>query len=209
MAGVELIGLFPTPFVRVPAALDADLVEGLLRRFSTRASVPNSASAELGHTQLLSPGDSPLLAEVVRQVLPSVVEFGAVMFGERMPWSVKEMWVNVMAPGGHQAVHNHANSFISGIVYLTPIDSATRTVFVKSLGDSGFVFRNDHVDSRHGPYSAEKWVSPQPEPGDLVLFPSYLLHEVPKNPGPNRLTLPFNAIPARLDAWGYRISFAG
>ena len=42
------------------------------------------------------------------------------MFGERLGWSLKEMWVNVLDTGGRQAMHNHANSFISGVVYLTP-----------------------------------------------------------------------------------------
>ena len=45
-------------------------------------------------------------------------------------------------------------------------------------------------------------------PGDLVLFPSYLLHEVPLNHGDLRITLAFNAIPSRLDAWGYAIGLS-
>jgi ectoine hydroxylase-related dioxygenase (phytanoyl-CoA dioxygenase family) len=48
-----------------------------------------------------------------------------------------------------------------------------------------------------------------PEPGDVVLFPSYLMHAVPTNPGGRRITMAFNAIPTHLDSWGYRISFAG
>ena len=54
-----------------------------------------------------------------------------------------------------------------------------------------------------------KWIGPPPGPGDLLLFPSYLLHEVPPNHGGLRVTLAFNAIPHRLDAWGYAVSFSG
>jgi hypothetical protein len=50
-------------------------------------------------------------------------------------------------------------------------------------------------------------VLPKAEPGDVVLYPSYLLHEVPPNQGERRMTLALNAIPDRLDSWGYRISF--
>ena len=39
----------------------------------------------------------------------------------------------------------------------------------------------------------------------MILFPSYLLHEVPRNQGDQRITLAFNAIPDRLDSWGYTI----
>jgi hypothetical protein len=80
---------------------------------------------------------------------------------------------------------------------------------MKSPGGQGFVFRNDHAGTVTTPYSADKWISPQPQPGDLVLFPSYVLHAVPTNPGPRRITLAMNAIPTHLDSWGYRIGFSG
>jgi uncharacterized protein (TIGR02466 family) len=119
------------------------------------------------------------------------------------------MWVNVLDTGGHQAVHNHANSFISGVVYLTSTHPEARTVFTKSPGGHDFSFRNDHADVSTGSYNADKWISPAPEPGDIVLFPSFLLHAVPANPGERRITMAFNAIPTHLDSWGYRISFGG
>jgi hypothetical protein len=205
----EIHGLFPIPFMRVPAALDAALVAGLVAHFSAQADRDNNASPNLSHTALLSPGDSPLLGLAARSVTPLLAEFGALMFGEKLGWALKEMWVNVLDSGGRQAMHNHANSFISGVIYLTPTHADARTVFMKSPGGSDFAFKNDHAASSTGPYSADKWISPQPEPGDMVLFPSYLMHAVPGNPGPRRITMAFNAIPTRLDSWGYRIGFTG
>jgi uncharacterized protein (TIGR02466 family) len=158
---------------------------------------------------MLKPGDSPLLVDVARAVTPKIGEFGRVLFGETLGWSVKEMWVNVLDTGGRQQMHNHANSFVSGVLYLTPTHADARTVFLKSPGGTDFTFKNDHTGSATNPYNADKWISPQPDPGDLLLFPSYLLHAVPLNPGARRITLAFNAIPARLDSWGYRLSFAG
>jgi hypothetical protein len=35
------------------------------------------------------------------------------------------------------------------------------------------------------------------------------MHAVPPNPGARRITLAFNAIPTRLDSWGYVIAFGG
>jgi uncharacterized protein (TIGR02466 family) len=185
----ELFGLFPTPFMRVPAALDAALVAGLVSHFSREAGVANNASNQC--------------------ITPHLAEFGQQMFGERLGWSLKEMWVNLLEPGGRQAMHNHANSFISGVVYLTPTHPDARTVFMKSPGGHDFAFKNDHAGVATTPYSADKWISPQPEPGDLVLFPSYLLHAVPGNPGGRRITMALNAIPTQLDSWGYKISFSG
>jgi hypothetical protein len=205
----EIIGLFPTPFMRVPAALSAGLVQGLIEHFASLANTDNNASANLSHTEMLQPGDSPLLVETASVVTPKLVEFGTLLFGEPIGWSIKEMWVNLLDTGGRQAMHNHANSFVSGVIYLTPTHPDARTVFMKSPGGSDFAFKNDHARVAPGPYSADKWISPEPEPGDLVLFPSYLMHAVPPNPGARRITMAFNAIPSRLDSWGYKISFGG
>jgi uncharacterized protein (TIGR02466 family) len=205
----EVIGLFPTPFMRVPGALGGELVAGLVKHFSNTAAQANNASPNLSHTSMLKPGDSPLLVRAAELITPQLAEFGALMFGEHLGWALKEMWVNVLDTGGRQAMHNHANSFISGVVYLTPTHPDSRTVFMKSPGGTDFSFRNDHARSNMGPYNSDKWVSPQPEPGDLVLFPSYLMHAVPPNAGERRITMSFNAIPARLDSWGYAIGFSG
>jgi uncharacterized protein (TIGR02466 family) len=205
----EVIGLFPTPFMRVPGALSPQLVNLLVAHFSALAVRDNNSSANLSHTEMLRPADSPLFIEAAGLITPKLADFGALMFGERLGWSIKEMWVNVLDTGGHQAMHNHANSFVSGVVYLTPTHPASQTVFMKSPGGTDFAFRNDHARTTPGPYNADKWVSPEPLPGDLVLFPSYLMHAVPPNPGEQRISMAFNAIPTRLDSWGYAVSFAG
>lgn len=205
----EVIGLFPTPFMRIPGALDSNLVAGLVEHFSSQAGITNNSSGSLVHTAMLRPSDSPLLVTAAAAITPLLSEFGALMFGERLGWSLKEMWVNVLDTGGRQAMHNHANSFISGVAYLTPTHPDARTVFMKSPGGVEFSFKNDHAGVVTGPYNADKWISPAPEPGDVVLFPSYLMHAVPPNPGERRITLAFNAIPTRLDSWGYKIAFSG
>ena len=205
----DVFGLFPVPVMRARQALDPALVAGLCAHFEGRAATANNASDHLSHTALLQPGDSPLLVTAASVLAPKLAAFGALLFGERLGWSIKEMWVNVLDTGGRQAMHNHANSFISGVVYLTPTHADARTVFMKSPGGVEFSFKNDHAGVEQGPYNADKWVGPAPEPGDVVLFPSYLMHAVPPNPGARRITMAFNAIPTQLDSWGYRIAFAG
>jgi uncharacterized protein (TIGR02466 family) len=206
---MEITPLFPTPFARATLALSPALVAGLVAHFGALVDRENSSSPNLSHTAMLKPSDSPLLIEAATQISPLLTEFGAVMFGERLGWSLKEMWVNVLDRGGRQAMHNHANSFISGVVYLTPSHADSRTVFMKAPGGTEFSFKHDNAAVKSGPYNADKWISPQPSPGDVVLFPSYLMHAVPTNTGERRITLAFNAIPTHLDSWGYRIAFSG
>ena len=203
----EVFGIFPTPIMRAKSTLPAALVAQLVEHFTARALRDNSSSANLAHTEMLRPSDSPLLAEVATLVTPKLVAFGAHMFGEPLVWLLKEMWVNVLDGGGRQAMHNHANSFISGVLYLTPTHPGSQTVFMKSPGGSEFMFRNDHKGAKIGEYNADKWISPAPEPGDMILFPSYLMHAVPPNRGERRITLSFNAIPTQLDSWGYVVRF--
>jgi uncharacterized protein (TIGR02466 family) len=205
----DVFGLFPTPVLRARALLGATLVDALVEHFSERTTRANNASEQLSHTRMLRPSDSPLFVDAARLLTPKLAELGALLFGESLGWSVKEMWVNVLEHGGKQAMHNHANSFISGIVYLTPSHPESQTVFMKSPGGHDFVFKNEHAGTTAGEYGADQWVSPAPAPGDALLFPSYLLHAVPPNRGGRRVTLAFNAIPSRLDSWGYTIGFRG
>jgi uncharacterized protein (TIGR02466 family) len=204
----QVIGLFATPLVRVPALVDAAMVGALCARFAPAAGIANAHSGALSHTAILTPQADPLLLAIQDRIAPELAALGALLFGESLDWSIKEMWVNVLETGGQQALHNHANCFISGVLYLTDCDASANTVFSKGTGGRDFVFRNAHAGTASGPFSADRWVAPDPAPGDLLLFPSYLLHEVPVNCGQRRISLAFNVIPARLDSWGYGIGFS-
>jgi uncharacterized protein (TIGR02466 family) len=203
----DVFELFPTPVMRVPGVLAPDTALALAGRLAQAASMANERSAQLAHTRILRPGEDAELDAVVTQIGPHLQAFGKLLFGETLRWLVKEIWVNVLQPGGSQSLHNHANCFASGVLYLTPSDSSACTVFTKSMGGTEFAFRNTHAGAQASQFSSEKWVAPAPSPGDLILFPSYLLHEVPVNQGAERVTLAFNAIPHRLDSWGYSLAF--
>ena len=204
----HVIGLFPTPFMRVEQLIGFDLVAALAERLRAAARTANAHSARLAHSDILAPRDDDLLAQAACLIEPKLADFGELLFGERLEWSIKEIWANVLETGGHQAMHNHANSFISGVIYLTFSDPSASTVFMKGPGGRDFAFSNANPRTVMGPFNADKWIAPDVAPGDMVLFPSYLLHEVPPNQGGQRISLAFNAIPQRLDSWGYSMGFS-
>lgn len=136
------------------------------------------------------------------------MKFASLLFGEQLDWSIKEIWTNVLETGGHVAIHTHSNSFVSGIIYLTEPHPSARTVFHRSIGGREFIFSNDNPNAEIGPFNGNKWMAPEAKPGDMALFPSYMLHEVPRNEGRQRMSVAFNAIPDRLDAWGYTVRFS-
>ncbi len=203
----QVIGLFPTPVMHVPGVLQGVVLGQIVERIRAEHRETNSQDAKLSHTAMVSAESDPLYAQAGAKILPHVTEFGGLLFGEALAWKVKEIWVNVLETGGHQAMHNHANSFVSGIVYLTPHHPGSGTVFHKALGGDSWAFVNQNERTRTGPFSAARWQTPQMAPGDMMLFPSYMLHEVPKNQGAQRITMAFNAVPERLDSWGYSIRF--
>jgi uncharacterized protein (TIGR02466 family) len=199
--------LFPIPLMRSPRLLSPALNEAVVNSILNTRIEKNLRSDQLFHTEVANPSDNKLFAEIADLAVPKLIDFGVLIFGERLRWTVKEMWTNVLEAGGNQTLHAHANSFISGIIYLTPSHPACRTVFVRPPGGYDFSFRHHTKTAAMGPFNAGKYALPEADPGDLVLFPSYLYHEVPKNQGGQRVTIAFNAIPDRIDCWGYRINF--
>jgi uncharacterized protein (TIGR02466 family) len=204
----EIEPLFPIPLMRCPGLLRPELVEAALDAIRTARIEKNLRSDQLFHTQVADPRGDELFRRLCEAASPKLVDFGMLLFGEKLEWTVKEMWTNMLERGGSQALHSHANSFASGVFYLTPSHPGSRTAFVRPPGGFEFNFRHHTRSAAMGPFNAGKYVVPVAEPGDLILFPSYLYHEVPKNEGDLRVTVAFNAIPDSLDCWGYRIKFS-
>src|SRR5882672_2584396 len=204
----EVIGLFPTPLMRSERMLDQSSVAAFTDRIKGLQKTKNAKSKLLCHTEIVDPESDDIFLRLGNVLHNQLAEFGKVLFGEELRWSMKEMWFNVMETGGFQSIHSHANSFISGVLYLTKPHPTSRIVFTKSLGGTEFVFNNFNRQAKVGPYNGIKWFLPEISPGDLILFPSYLLHEVPANQGSQRISIAFNAIPERLDSSGYAIRFS-
>ena len=203
----EIEALFPVPLLRAPALLEPALVDTLAGLALAAHTTANSQSARLSHTEIMGPDAQPAFRAAAERAAPKLEAFGEALFGDRLRWAVKEMWSNVLDNGGSQAPHVHANSFVSGIFFLSESDASANTVFVRNPVMGEFAFRHNTPTTTVGRFNAGKWVLPELKPGDLVLFPSYLLHEVPVNRGARRVTMAFNAVPERLDSFGYAISF--
>jgi uncharacterized protein (TIGR02466 family) len=204
----QVVGLFPVPIMRVEGLLDEEMIRALVGEIDTDPTVTNAKSEKLSHTEIVNPQMKNSFARASSLVLPKVVEFGALLFGEELEWAIKEMWTNVLENGGKQSLHTHANSFVSGVLYLTNAHPSANLVFYKSLGGTDYIFKNQHKNVRYGAFNGDKWMVPKITAGDLVLFPSYLLHEVPTNRGERRISVAFNAVPARLDSFGYAVNFS-
>lgn len=208
MTKPQVVGLFPTPLMCAPGVIGAALRARVVEKVRGARQKRNVHDDRLSHTEVVDPRTDAVYAEVAAALKPALEEFGALLMGERMGWLVKEFWVNTMQAGGGQAMHNHANSFISIVVYLTDTTDGARTVFYRPIGGGEFAFSNENRSTRYTEFNAKKWQCPPMAAGDAILFPSYLLHEVPAHTGLERMTIALNALPERLDSWGYQVRFS-
>ena len=208
MTTMQVENLFPTPVIRVADLLDDAMIERLCARARAQPTVSNAQTGLLMHTEPMTAESVPELSELIRLLQPVLRDFGFLLFGENLVWAVKEIWMNFCSTGGHQLIHSHANSFVSAVLFLTDIHPSARTIFHRNMGGSEFVFTNKHADSATTAYNADRWVPDTISRGDLILFPSYMLHAVPPNEGGERITIALNALPNRLKSWDYEVSFA-
>lgn len=203
----EIVGIFPTPVMIARGAIPPDLVAAMIAQFEADERGANVRTAMLSHTPMDDPRAHGNYVAALAHVLPRLRAYGEALMGESLAWAVKEIWINRMETGGAQKMHNHANSFVSGVIYLSEVDPSAATVFCRQVGQSTFHMQNENARCAIGPFNAPIFRVPGASAGDMVLFPSYLLHEVPPNQGPPRMTAAFNALPERLDSWGYVLRF--
>jgi uncharacterized protein (TIGR02466 family) len=207
MSADDIIPIFPTPIMMARRAIPEPVVAELIETLHADAAAPNVRTRLLTHTPMRKPRDNAAYRAAMEHVAPRVQAYGGTLMGEILPWAVKEIWVNRMEPGGAQKMHNHANSFISGVIYLSAVHPSAVTVFHRHMGHDTFVLRNENERCAFNEYTMPIYKAENLEPGDMVLFPSYLMHEVPPNEGGVRYSAAFNAIPERLESWGYSLAF--
>jgi len=135
---------------------------------------------------------SSTFRELEQHIRPCAYEFadslGYEMNGIEL--EISDMWVNIMGPGCVHTGHIHPLSFISGTYYVS-----------MPLGASAIRFEDPRLGlqmacpPRREELSDElcSFVSHQPAAGDLVLFESWLRHEVPPHTASEeRVSVSFN-----------------
>lgn len=142
---------------------------------------------------------SPLMRAWERETRKALDQTMAQMTtGQRHPFptSVKgdywlSMWANVMHRQGHQLPHNHPASWVSGCYYVALPDR------VETSGEAheGWIEFGGTAYDFPEPADAPKRLI-KPEPGMLVIFPSYTIHRtVPFDSDQLRISCAFDAKP--------------
>lgn len=103
-----------------------------------------------------------------------------------------DCWVNIMPPGAQHTVHLHPRSVISGTFYVSVARDSSAIQFEDPrLG----LFMNSPALKSAAKTVQSRFVSLQPQAGDVVLFESWLKHGVPVNKSKSktpRVSISFN-----------------
>ncbi len=104
--------------------------------------------------------------------------------------TMNSMWVNIMNSNAQHTAHIHPHSVISGTFYLqTPLNSSAIKFEDPRLG----FFMNTPQLKTSAKKTNQRFFSLTPKAGDLILFESWLRHEVPRNLSQKpRISVSFN-----------------
>jgi hypothetical protein len=99
---------------------------------------------------------------------------------------ITQSWISSSTFGGFHPEHYHPNSFFTGIIYVSA-SSLDSTVFKRPFFTPQLQFRKNNPTINN----ADMWPI-KAEVGKIVLFPSHLIHFVPKVFSAKRTTISFN-----------------
>jgi len=102
---------------------------------------------------------------------------------------ITNSWLNVTHKDKDHSLHNHSNSILSGVFYISASDSLPKITFKRD--DFPFLL-NMKAEEYHGANSVVWDVSVSDN--DIIIFPSKVLHAVKHNPSNQpRISLAFNS----------------
>ena len=104
-------------------------------------------------------------------------------------------WININGKGAYNLQHNHPQSHLSGVYYVScPKDSGVIT-FENPWNFMGFDELSSYTDEFRINNAQHKSIYIEPKDGLLIVFPSHLRHAVPENKSDEeRISIAFNLI---------------
>ena len=101
-----------------------------------------------------------------------------------------DLWINILAPDGTHGSHIHPHSVISGTTYVTMPEDASAIKFEDPRHAMMMAAPPRRKDARR---ELRSFIYVAPEPGEVLLWESWLRHEVPMNRSEDeRISVSFN-----------------
>lgn len=149
-----------------------------------------------GYTSYASLNDlawrMPVFADLVKVLDKHVAAFcddlGFDLQGRKL--KCDSLWINILPEGGTHSSHIHPHSVISGTTYVTMPEGAGAL----KLEDPRLpMMMTAPVLRKNAPQEMQRFVYVKPQVGDVLLWESWLRHEVPMNMSEEeRISVSFN-----------------
>lgn len=201
MNNYQFFALFPTPMMIANYLPDQRLVDFLANQETnpifTQDQLPGDimkSGTYSKNTKILS---DPKCSDLKNFVIEHALKLSSECLGHKVEGLTDTMsWVSYKDYGQEHSAHNHPNSYISGVFYFEDVTTDTPLVFRRPRAASNSFEMSIPRDSEHNnEFSAENF-RVVPKKGDIVLFPSHLMHYVPRNYNKGiRSSLAFNLMP--------------
>jgi uncharacterized protein (TIGR02466 family) len=146
-----------------------------------------------GYTSYASLNDLPKRDPAFEE-LRRILNRHAAVFARELAWDVKpkldSIWVNLLKPGGHHSAHIHPHSILSGTLYVDAPSGSGPIRFEDPRLPLMMAAPTRRADA---PEDLRPFITVQPRPGLLLLWESWLRHEVlPGKARADRLSISFN-----------------
>ena len=135
----------------------------------------------------------PIFADLVKVIDRHVAAFVADLdfdLGDK-EMVLEDIWINILPPGGTHSSHIHPHSVISGTTYVAMPEGASALKLEDPRLQMMMAAPARKKDARE---TLKPFIYVQPAVGDIVLWESWLRHEVPMNMAEEdeRISVSFN-----------------
>lgn len=162
---------------RIPKEFYTDLSEQLLKQSQTQSTLPRSNPDCWQGRCEFTPEQDRMITNLVTDCsneyiksLPVPEDLDRVSLPPPKHWKFMA-WANVNKPGSNNVIHMHDTSMITLVLYLQ--GTGTGRIRFHPLHYLNKVYKD------YWPYNGDWFI--EPNDGDVIVFPSYLLHTVETN----------------------------
>ncbi len=146
-----------------------------------------------GYTSYVSLDDLPRRDPAFGE-LKRVLTRHAAAFAKELAWDVRprfdSLWVNLLRGDGHHSGHIHPHSILSGTLY---VEAPSGSGAIRFEDPRLAMMMAAPLRSPNAPEQLRQFVDIAPEPGKLLMWESWLRHEVrPGKARGERLSVSFN-----------------
>jgi uncharacterized protein (TIGR02466 family) len=132
--------------------------------------------------------NQPMFSDLKNFIMQSIKEYvNSVYANNELDVYITQSWANYTKPKEYHHRHSHPNSFISGVFYVT---AKPKEDMIKFYRERVSIFNITSGQANN--YNSQD-VAILVEPGDLILFPSNFVHDVPPTTSEEtRISIAFN-----------------